>query len=229
MSGGRWPIIGRAWTGGGGGGAPTFVGEYPTAFNSTATPKIAMNAVAISSGDVLVAMATGENHGQILSISENGSATATLQQSSLETDYTSGYVWTYVAPSNETMTVSLARTGALYFGGNVVRFSGSSGVGASNVATGATGTPSISLTTTMANSAILIMVGDWNAVSGTQTFTNNFGGTATALTGYPGDNAHYGIAIAYFQNAGAVGAKTVGMSAPAGQKWMLIAIEVKGA
>lgn len=97
------------------------------------------------------------------------------------------------------------------------------------VANGASGSPSVSLTTTQANSAIVVIVSDWNAGSGTQTFTNNFSGTPTALTDYPGDGARYGVAIAYFPDAGAVGSKTVGMSAPTGQKWTIIAIEVKGA
>ncbi|MBK8191563.1 MAG: hypothetical protein IPK79_14085 [Vampirovibrionales bacterium] len=217
----------------GGGGvmaAPTFVSQYATAFNSTTTPKTAMSAVAINSNDVLVAVASSANSYKTLSITENGAASATLQRSSVVVDYSPAYGWTYVAPSAETITISFSSSGGSgeYFGGNIVRFSGSDGVGASNVATGASGNPSVSLTTTQANSAIVVIVSDWNAVSGTQTFTNNFSGTPTALTDYPGDGAQYGVAIAYFPDAGAVGSKTVGMSAPTGQKWTIIAIEVKG-
>lgn len=189
-----------------------------------------MNAVAINSGDVLVALAVASNHYKTLSITENGAASATLQRSDVRVDYCSTYGWTYVAPAGETITISFSSSGGTgdYFGGNVIRFSGSDGVGDSNIATGESGSPSVSLTTTQANSAIVVIVSDWNANSGTQTFTNNFSGTPTALTDYPGDGAQYGVAIAYFPDAGGAGSKTVGMSAPTGQKWSIIAIEVKG-
>lgn len=205
--------------------APTFVAQYVTVFNTDTTPKTAMNAVAISSGDVLVAVAASEMHAT-LSLTETGAGSATLRQSSALVDYSAVSGWTYVAPSNETVTVSFASNLA-WFGGNVVRFSGSGGIGASAVATGASGSPSVSLTTTQANSAIVVIVSDWNATAGTQTFTTA-AGTPTALTDFPGDAAHYGVAIAYYADVGAIGSKTVGMSAPTGQKWSIIAIEVKG-
>lgn len=189
-----------------------------------------MSAVAINSGDVLVAVAVAADYPKTLSITENGAGSATLQRSSVTENYCNTYGWAYAAPAGETITISFSSSGGSgeYFGGNVVRFSGSDGVGASNVATGASGNPSVSLTTTQANSAIVVIVSDWNANSGTQTFTNNFSGTPTALTDYPGDGAQYGVAIAYFPDAGAAGSKTVGMSAPTGQKWSIIAIEVRG-
>ena len=210
--------------------APTYVNQYATAFNNNTSPKTAMNAVSINSGDVLVALGAAENNLATLSISENGSASTTLQRSFVSTDYSSTYGWSYVASGDETITVSFSKAGGTleYFGANVIRFSGSDGVGASNVANGSSGNPSVSLTTTQANSAIVVICSDWNANSGTQTFTNNFSGTPTALTDYSGDAAHYGVAIAYFPDAGAAGSKTVGMSAPTGQKWAIIAIEVKG-
>lgn len=185
-----------------------------------------MNAVAINSGDVLVAVGAAEGT-YTISITENGSASATLQRSSTASNYSAAFCWTYIAPAAETITVSFS-TSYDYFGCNVIRFSGSNGVGDSNIATGASGNPSVSLTTTQDNSAIVVICTDWNANSGTQTFTSNFSGTPAALTDYPGDASHYGVAIAYFPDAGAAGSKTVGMSAPTGQKWTIIAIEVKG-
>lgn len=207
--------------------APTYVNQYATAFNTTTTPKTAMSAVAISSGDVLVAVAACEAT-QTISLTENGAASATLQQSRTASGYAAIIGWTYVAPANETITVSFSGGAGNYFGGNVIRFSSSSGVGASNLAYAASGNPSVSLTTTQDNSAIVVIVTDYNAKSGAQTFTNNFSGTPSALTDYPGDGSTYGVAIAYFPDAGTAGSKTVGMSAPTGQKWMIIAIEVKG-
>lgn len=219
-------------SGGGVMAAPTFVAQYATAFNIDTTPKTAMSAVSINSGDVLVGMTARENGKDSIApnFTENGSAAWIQQQISpiLNEDWTAERVLTYTATSGESLTVTITSSDYPWFGGNVVRFSGSDGVGESNIATGTSGSPSVSLTTTQANSAIVVMCGDWNAVSGTQTFTNNFSGTATALTDYPGDNARYGVAMAYFADAGAIGSKTVGMSAPTGQKWTIIAVEVKG-
>lgn len=211
------------------GAAPTFVAQYATTFNASSTPRSAMSGVAINSSDVLVGIVVGENATTWpLALTENGGASWVTQQSYSTTDYTAALVSSYVAPANETITVTATQADGSLFGANVIRFSGSGGIGASNKAQGSSGSPSVSLTTTQANSAIVVVCGDWNAVSGTQTFTNNFSGTPTALTDYPGDGAAYGVAIAYFSDAGAAGSKTVGMSAPTGQKWSIIAIEVKG-
>lgn len=209
--------------------APTYVNQYATTFNTTSTPRSVMSSVAISYGDVLVGIVVGENTTTWpLALTENGGASWATQQSYSTSDYTAALVSSYVASSNETITVTATQAGGSMFGANIIRFSGSDGIGASNKAQGNSGSPSVSLTTTQANSAIVVVCGDWNAVSGTQTFTNNFSGTPTALTDYPGDNVYYGVAIAYFPDAGAAGSKTVGMSAPTGQKWSIIAIEVKG-
>ena len=211
--------------------APTYVAEYPTVFNSSTTPKTAMNAVAINSGDVLVYVAACENDDDI-SATENGSGTLSSLQVVHVVDYTEVEAWSYVPASNENLTATFTcGSGGEYtrFGGNIVRFSGSDGVGASNKANGSSGSPSVSLTTTQDNSAIVAICGDWNAVSGTQTFT--LGGSSSgwvALTDYPGDSARYGVAIAYHPNAGSAGSKTIAMSAPTGQKWAIVVVEVKG-
>ena len=212
--------------------APTFVAQYATAFNNGTTPKTAMSAVAINSGDVLVAVSANESaytDAHYLGITENGSASFVLQQNHITGAYTEVEANTYTATTGENLTVTITNTASNYFGGNVIRFSGSAGVGASAKAQGATGSPSVNITTTQANSAIVAICGDWNAVSGTQTFTLDGSSTGwTALTDYPGDGAHYGVAIGYIGDAGAAGTKTIAMSAPTGQKWSIIVVEVKG-
>lgn len=208
--------------------APTFVSEYPTAFNSVTSPKTAVNAVSINTGDVLIGVAAHESDTGTLAITEDGAASWVSQQTYKTTDYSETSAWSYVATTSETLTVTFTDNSG-YFGGNVVRFSGSDGVGASAKNQGASGSPSVNITTTQANSAIVVIVSDWNATGGTQTFTSDGGaGSPTNLTDYPGDSSHYGVAIAYYPNAGAVGSKTVGMSAPTGQKWTIVAVEVKG-
>jgi hypothetical protein len=209
--------------------APTFVAQYATAFNSTTTPKTAMSAVSITSGDVLVSVSAAENEGGLIAETENGAASFVNLREFTTADYTRMRASRYIATTNENLTVTITCTGARYFGGNVIRFSGSAGIGGSNIANGSSGNPSVSYTTTQANSALVVISGDWNARSGTQTFTSSGGaGSPTNLTDFPGNSDNYGVAIAYYPDAGDVGAKTIGMSAPTGQKWCIIVVEVLG-
>lgn len=209
--------------------APTYVAEYPTAFNSNTTPKTALNVVAVTTGEVLIGAGVNEGSVYNIAITENGGASWVEKQVYDTDDYCETHLWSYTVAGNENLTVTFTTDGSQYFGGNVIRFSGTDGVGASNKAQAATGQPSVTLTTTQANSAIVVICTDYNAVAGTQTFTSNGGaGSPTNLTDYPGDAARYGCAIGYYANAGDVGAKTIGMSAPEGQKWTIEVIEVLG-
>lgn len=224
-----------AWVVGSGGGgvmaAPTFVAQYATSFNSSGSSKTAMSSVAINSGDVLVLVSATENASPTLGETENGAGSFTNQRSVSIDYYSPVRASTYIAPSSETITVAVTQSGETlnFFGGNVVRFSGADGIGNSASSSGSSGNPSVNITTTQANSAIVVIVGDWNATSGTQTFSSSGGaGAPTNLTGYPGDSARYGAAIAYYPDAGTAGAKTVGMTAPTGQKWTIAAVEVLG-
>jgi len=211
--------------------APTYVSEYATAFNTTGSPKTCLNSVSINSGNVLVGMVASEHANEVvdLALTENGSASWQEEQTHIEDAFTETLVSSYVATSDETITVTATYTDSLYWGANVVRFSGTDGIGASNKNISDTGNPSVTLTTTQADSAIVVIVGDYFARSGTGTWTSNGGaGSATPLTGYPGDSDHYGVHIAYYPNAGSVGSKTVGMSTPASMRWTIVAIEVLG-
>lgn len=209
--------------------APTFVAEYPTAFDTTTSPKAVMSGVSINTGDVLIGVVVGENAASApLALTENGAASWVLAQDDSTTDYSCRIMSSYTASSNESITVTATSSGLRLFGCNVVRFSATDGVGASAENQSASGSPTLSITTTQDNSAVVVVCTDWNAGSGTQTFTNDFGGSATALTDFLGNSDNYGVAIAYFPDAGAAGSKTIGMSAPTGQVWSISAIEVKG-
>lgn len=108
----------------------------------------------------------------------------------------------------------------------VLQFTGSDGIGAKNTASGTSGTPSVSLTTTQDNSAVVMVVGDWAALTGTSTFSNV--NTAPVEVVDYADGTNYGAHIAYWPDVGAAGAKTFAMSAPSGQNWTAQVIEVKG-
>jgi hypothetical protein len=89
------------------------------------------------------------------------------------------------------------------------------------------GAPSLSITTTQDNSAIVVANGDWNATDGASRTWRTAGSSATENT-YFRDSTRYTAYGAYHADAGTAGGKTVGLSAPGGQKYSIIAVEVKG-
>jgi hypothetical protein len=117
---------------------------------------------------------------------------------------------------------------AKHFGGEVDVWRGSDGVGATNVANNGTGSgaPSVGITTTQDNSALSVIDVDWNATTGTDTWTTT-AGTPINRSDFS-DGASYGAHTATYADVGATGSKTVGMSAPATQRYGIIVVEIKG-
>jgi len=99
--------------------------------------------------------------------------------------------------------------------------------GAHNLATGTSGSASVSLTTGRENSLVIVAVGDYNEVNGNltrawkkpgQTFVEDWYGDFGEGVTY---SAHY-----WMPNAGAA---THGLNGPSGQAYGIVAIEVRGA
>jgi hypothetical protein len=205
--------------------APSFVSENEVSSWSTTTASKATSSFSVQSGDVLVAYGMTEDSPNGLSIS-GGSLTWTQQQLVNASSYGRAYVWTATASSTTSITVTFTRSGSGQYGGDVLVFRGSGGIGAS-AKTNTTGAPSLSLTTTLANSAIVVASVDWNAVGGGSRTWRTGAGTLTETT-YATDPAHGTFYGGYHANAGTVGAKTLGLSAPSGQQYSIVAVEVKG-
>lgn len=209
--------------------APTFVAEYETAWNADTTPK-ALN-VTTAVGDVLVIIGMIENGLASLNTPTGGTGlTWTLRQSiSLGSDWCAVYVWTATATTAQTFSCSVSRSGSTgaWWGWVALRWSGSGGVGASSKAN-ASGAPSLGLTTTAANSAICIGNADWNAADGTSRTWRSVNGSPATEQSYFRNSSRYTLYAGRHTDAGAAGAKTVGLSAPAGQKYSITAVEVLG-
>jgi len=137
-------------------------------------------------------------------------------------------IWTASATSTASTTVRFARTGATpqLFGGNVLVFRGSEGIGNSS-RTNASGAPTLNITTSLSDSAVVVIAGDWAAVAGAETWRAN-AGAATPASYLNGDGATYAVHGAYHPTAGAAGAYAVGLTAPAGETYNIMAVEVKG-
>jgi hypothetical protein len=213
--------------------APTFVTSYSPAsdWSSTTTPKT--QSVTVAAGDILAVLGGTEAHAYTLATPTGGSLTYTLQQSSVVAGNCSGYAWTAVPGSGQTYTLSVAESGGAGEWGDIaLRFAGSGGVGASVTDTG-TGAPSASITTTGVNSAIAVIVLDFAGVSGaSRTWLTVNSITPSSGNGYEleytNNGGNYGVYCAYYPDAGAAGAKTVGLSAPTGMTWALLAVEIEG-
>jgi hypothetical protein len=132
--------------------------------------------------------------------------------------------------SSITPTLSTTNTGTLHFGTNVLEFSGSPGIGAAvGTSAGVTGThPTLNITTTKDNSAILAIFADFNASGSPSSYDTINGLSATIQTAFAG-TTDYSVGVAWWPDAGAAGVKTVGATQPqAGADTMIIAVEVLG-
>lgn len=206
--------------------APTFVGEHEVSSWSTTTSTKSTSSFSVQAGDTLVAYGLTEDSSITESVS-GGSLTWTLRQSDLTSSYAAAYVWTATATSTTSITVTFTRTaGSNRYGGNVLQFRGSSGIGASAIGHGIGG-PSLGLTTTQAHSAIVVASVDWAAIDGSSRTWRTGAGSLTEQT-YAYISGQYTVYGGYHADAGSAGAKTVGLSAPTGQGYTTAAIEVTG-
>lgn len=214
--------------------APTFVAEYGDVWNTSTSPKTA--SVTLNTGEVLVVCGVTSDQGATLNTPTGGTGlTYTLQQSVVVSQFCTAYVWTTISASDQTYTLSLTNAGdnTLEWGFIGYRFSGSDGVGASSKTNVSGAAPSLSLTTLFANSAVVVINADWNAVDGTTRTWRTINSITPTLGNnlertYFRDAAAYTTYSAYWNDVGATGAKTTGLSAPAGQKYSIIAVEVRG-
>jgi hypothetical protein len=207
--------------------APTFVQEAETTWTS-ATSK-ATGTFSVLAGDILVAVMVVEDASPpTVNAPTGGSLTWEPKQLSDVSSSCPVGIWTAVVDTNKSMAVTFSLQGsAHYFGGNVFTFRNSDGVGASNKAQ-TTGAPSVNVTTTQPNSAIVVVNGDWDADDGASRTWRTADAGALTEQSYNRVIGNYTIYIGYHADAGAVGAKAVGLSAPSAQTYTVAAVEVKG-
>lgn len=204
----------------------TFVAFYgPGAAAQVATQTAS---VTVATGDVLLLWA-GTGSGTSLPATPTGGGltwtTIADPNTARSSSSTNLLLFSATAASSQTFTCSVTSTGTTAWTWQALRFSGVTVGTAVSTAISATA-PSQAITTTTANSAVLLAVDDWNAVSGASrtyntatagAFTETFYGQAgTTLTAYAG----------YYASAGAAGSKTIGLTAPTGQKSAIVAVEL---
>lgn len=100
--------------------------------------------------------------------------------------------------------------------------------GATNLATSTSGAPSVSLTTTRENSLVIVGVADFNEVSPRNRVWRKPASLADWREDFVGD---FGEGVTYFSHGHqpVAGAQTWGLTAPTGQAYGAVAVEVRGA
>lgn len=213
--------------------APTLVGVRDAGSWSESTSPRVTPAFDAQAGDVLVAVGATETRSITLTTPTNtgGALTWTLRQSITGGNSTApAYLWTATVDTDRTgMTVSVTRSGTGNIGLAVLQFRGSDGLGASakSGTASVSGVPSLAITTTTDGSALVCFNADWNATAGARTYRSVNGGPVEDV--YAGTaGLDYIVEAFHYPDAGAAGAKTVGMTTPSGQRYALVAVEVLG-
>jgi hypothetical protein len=215
--------------------APTFIsatdigGNYAT----TSSPLTSGN-IAVTNGDhiVVVSGAALGSATPVTTSTATGSTSAWTKPQDVGAnsgEAEAAVAWaTATATGNVTVTTSRAG-GTIPWGATVYVIRDASGVGASAAhATSGGSTPSLSITTTQANSLLIWGSFDWNAVTpGTPTYRANFGAnTETRAAVFV--SGQYTVYNCYHADTGATGTAAVGMTLPSGQLPAMVALEIKG-
>lgn len=210
---------------------PTLISEGESDWDATATTKVVN--ITVAAGDRIVVKGATEGNACTLGTPTGGSLTYTLEKSFVGASNCAVYGWTATASGSATFDVSITSAGSVLKWGHTVEvWRNSDGIGNSSV-TNSTGAPSLALTTAADNSAISTISGDWNAADGTsRTWRTINSVTPTVGNGgervYFRNSSNYTVYGAQWPDVGAAGSKTTGLSAPSGQQYAIISIEVKG-
>lgn len=210
--------------------APTFIDEHEVPFSTSSSPGGSANtgSFSVTAGDLLVILGSTEDSQRTMGTPTGGGLTYTLAQSIVVTNNCTAYAWTAVCTATTSITVTITvagGSGAKLWGFNVLRFRGAA-VGTS-AKTNSTGAPTLNITATRENSAIAVINSDWAAVDGaSRTWRTNAG--AFTEQHYFRDSSSYTTYGGYHANAGTISTDAVGLSAPGGQTYAIIAVEVKG-
>lgn len=182
-----------------------------------------------SNGEVIVVKAASEGTTvPTIGTPTGGSQTYTLRNDSRTASHCEVALYTaIISGSPGSMTVAVPYTANVGYHSIVVeRWSSAqlAATPATNTTEVGTTTPSTTLTTVAANSVVSWVCGDWNATAGTRTYRSS----ATEDGQHDQSPSFYRSYFAY-QTAAAAGSQTMGLTAPTGQIWALVGIEIQDA
>lgn len=221
---------------------PTFISYTEIAapgFGTNTTPRDTAS-ISVNSGDILIAVTCieGQASAGLEKVGVAGGGLTWLEEQYVNAaNYTVVQIFSTTATSTTSFVVTFSRPTfsnlALWFGGGVLVFR-SAAIGASTKTNVLSGAPTLDLVTTKAGSAIVTINGDWSSQDGTTRTWNTINSiTPTAGNGlekvYFRDTSHYTPYCAYWNDVGAIGTKTTGITSPGSQKYSIASIEIKAA
>jgi hypothetical protein len=211
---------------------PVLQASYSSPYNLGTQPQSVSVTVAV--GDVLAFLGTSETQITWAAPTSTPSLTWTLAQNVTVASYSGSVIYTATVGAGQAGSYSIScnptNASAFHWGFTIERWSGSGGVGTSAKTNVASGAPSLALTCA-ANSAVSCVNGDFAALSGTRTWRTINGITPTSGSGelvYVQDGGAYTAYVAQWSDVGTAGSKTVGLTAPTGQKYAICAVEILG-
>lgn len=208
----------------------------PTLANSYLVVSAASNTTALSTtsftpavGEVIVVKVVTEQWlSTVGTPSDSQGNTYTLRVSSAASSDCWVGIWTAVASTASANTVTSGTLSTAAWHSMMVErwtnatLAGSPAVNGTKTGSGA---PSSTITTTGASSVVSWANGDWNANSPTGRTYNTTSATPTEEGIHDKSTGNY-VAYYAWQNAASAGSQTIGITAPTGQAWTVLGIEI---
>lgn len=214
------------------------VNTYPTSLVNTWTTTVPLTVTFTPViGEILVIKVVTEDStnapAALPTITGGGAPTVTPCVSLAVASDCAVYIWTTapITAATSTTVNCLKQLGFHYYAAMVVErwsnahIAASPHTGSANVAGPTTGTPAATIANVAASSAISWCNGDWSALSTARTYN----GASGTVTEDPGSYVTAsGIYTAYFatQTVGGAGTQTIGLTAPTGEVYSIVGIEI---
>ena len=192
----------------------------------TSTPKLSPT-FDVLAGDKIVLQAFSENSTTTVNAPTwDGSGSWALEKSIVASGYSTAYLYTCDVTATATgRTISVGASGGQMFSFTATLVRNHGGTGNSVVANVTNGAPSVDLPCS-SNSLVICGNADWNAVDGTTRTWRTVNDTPMTETWYERDPLKYSVYIGRTADSGVAGTKTLGLSAPTGQTYSILGIEI---
>ncbi len=217
--------------------APTFVASYESDWTTASGVGVFTKTVSVTTqpGDIVVVFGAGESSAiNLVSVSGNSIGFTLKEFSDGVATLCPTYLWTGTDASggtNWTLTAT-ASSDIFIWGFGCAVFRSSNGIGNTGKKENPTETATLDLITSQDNSAILVVNTDWNAATTAQTWATVNSITPTNGNGlelfYNPQGGTYTDGVAYYNDAGTAGTKTVGLTAPGAQNHVTLGVEILG-
>lgn len=204
---------------------PLFVSATSSVFNTSTSPKAV--SVAVQSGDLVVVGIVGMQYNYATTISNASGVSFSLQaRNNGVLGFLEVAIYAGAAPSTTTLNLELTG-GNNYWGYQVQVWRNHGGVGQISHSRLNNAEPYLWLTTAVDNSAVMVVVGDSAVRDGANRVWRS-NGTAAIETHYGRDLSKYTRYFAYHPDVGTVSQKTLGLTTPSDQTYVIMGLEILG-